>query len=315
MPKIVIVDDAPPVLAGSRAWAALDRGSPVELEYHDTLPGSESRLIERLQGADAAINIRSSSRFTAAVFESCPQLRVLSIWGTGTDNVDLAAARRAGVTVTNTPAVSAVSIAEHALALLFAVARQVPRIDRGTRAGEWARGSFLELRGKTAGVIGLGAVGREFARLASGVGMHVLAWTLHPNPALGVPLVDFDELLAVSDAVSVHVRLSERTKGLIGAAEFARMKRGAILINTARGPIVDEAALMEALRSGHLRGAGLDVFDAEPLPAGHPLTTLDNTVLSPHCAGMTPEALEAGLSLAVSNLFACMEGHPQNVVA
>lgn len=315
MPKVVIVDDAPPVLAGSRAWAALDGLSPVELVYHDTLPGSEERLIERLRGADAVINIRASSKFTAAVFAACPQLRMVSIWGTGTDHVDLEAARRAGVTVTNTPAVSAVSIAEHTLALLFAVARQIPRIDRSTRAGEWARGSFTELRGKTAGIVGLGAVGCEFARLAAGIGMNVVAWTMHPNAALGIPLVSFDELLATSDVVSLHVRLSDRTRGLIGSAEFQRMKRGAILINTARGPIVDEAAMLTALSEGHVRGAGLDVFDTEPLPARHPLTQVDTVVLSPHCAGITPEALEAGLTLAVENLQAWLNGRPRHVVA
>ena len=312
MPKIVVPDDAPPVLAGSRAWSALREQAG--LAYHDTLPGSEARLIERIGDAEVAINIRASSRFTAAVFAACPRLRLLSIWGTGTDHVDLDAAARHGVTVTNTPGVSAVSIAEHALALLFAVARQLPRIDASTRAGEWARGAFVQLQGKTAGIIGLGAVGREFARLAAGIGMNVVAWTIHPNPALGIPLVELDRLLEASDVVSVHLRLSPRTAAFLGARELARMKVGAILLNTARGPIVDEAALIDALASGRLRGAGLDVFDTEPLPAAHPLTALPNVVLSPHCAGITPEALEAGLQLAVDNVRGFLEGTPRNVV-
>ena len=312
MPKIVIPDDAPPVLAGSRAFAAL-RGQP-GLDYHDTLPGSEARLIERIRDADVVINIRSSCKFPAAVFAACPKLRLLSIWGTGTDHVDLAAAARHGVTVTNTPAVSAISIAEHALALLLAVARQIPRIDSSTRAGEWARGAFVQLYGKTAGILGLGAVGREFARLVRGIGMKAIAWTMHPNPALGVPLVELEELLATADVVSLHLRLSAETTGFLDARRLGRMKAGAILLNTARGPIVDEAALVEALRAGRLRGAGLDVFDVEPLPAAHPLTTLPNVVLSPHCAGITPEALEAGLQLAVDNVESFLQGTPRNVV-
>jgi phosphoglycerate dehydrogenase-like enzyme len=313
IPKIVIPDDAPPVLASSRAWAGLD--GRAEVEYHDTLPGPGSSLTDRIREAEVVINIRSSQKFTAEVFAACPRLRLLSIWGTGTDHVDLAAAARHGVTVTNTPGVSAVSIAEHALALLFAVARQAPRIDASTRAGRWERGAFVQLRGKTAGVIGLGAVGREFARLAAGIGMRVVAWTVHPNPVLGVPLVDLDELLRTSDVVSLHLRLSHRTTGFLGAREFGLMKPSAIFLNTARGAIVEEAALLDALRTCRIAGAGLDVFTTEPLPAGHPLAALDNVVLSPHCAGITPEALEAGLQLAVDNVWSFFEGRPANVVA
>jgi len=312
MPKIVIPDDAPPVLASSQAWPEL-RDRP-GVAYHDTLPGSEAGLIERIRDAEVVINIRSSCRFTEAVFTACPRLRLISIWGTGTDNVDLAAAARHGVRVTNTPGVSAISIAEHTLALLFAVARAIPSIDAATRGGRWERGAFVQLHGKTAGVIGLGAVGREFARLARGVGMSVAGWTLHPNPALGIDWLELDELLAVSDVVSMHLRLSDISRGFLGADRIARMKPGAILLNTARGPIVDEAALVDALRSGRLRGAGLDVFDTEPLPAGHPLTALGNVVLSPHCAGITPEALEAGLRMAVDNVHRFLEGRPENVV-
>jgi phosphoglycerate dehydrogenase-like enzyme len=142
----------------------------------------------------------------------------------------------------------------------------------------------------------------------------VQAWTMHPNLALGVPLVELDHLLRTSDVVSLHLRLSDDTRGFLGERELERMKPGGIFINTARGPIVDEAALLGALRSGKLFGAGLDVFETEPLPQGHPLTTLDNTVLSPHCAGITPEVLEAGLRMAVENVWRFLEGHPEHVV-
>jgi D-3-phosphoglycerate dehydrogenase len=274
-----------------------------DLDYHDTLPGTEDRLIERIGEAEAVINIRSSVKFTARVFAACPTVRVLSIWGTGTDHVDLAAAARHGVTVANTPGVSAISIAEHTLTLLLAVARRIPQMDGAMRRGEWPRGQFVQLHGKTCGIVGLGAVGREFARLSTGFGMRTIAWTMHPKPLPGVELVELDELYRTSDVVSLHLRLSDDTRGFLGAREFALMKPSAMLINTARGAIVDEPALVEALSAGRIAGAGLDVFTTEPLPAGHPLSALPNVVMTPHCAGITPEALEAGLRMAVENVW------------
>lgn len=312
MPGISIPDDAPPVLAASAAWPSLaERG---ELDYYDTLPGSEERLIGRIGAAEVVLNIRASSKFTERVFAACPNLRLLSVWGTGTDHVDLAAAARHGVAVANTPGVSAVSIAEHALALLLAVARQIPRVDAATRRGEWARGQSVELFGKTCGIVGLGAIGRQFARLAGGIGMRVIGWTMHPRPVDGVELVELEELYRTSDAVSLHLRLSRDTEGFLGARQLALMKKSTILINTARGAIVDESALVEALLAGRIAGAGLDVFGTEPIPAGHPLAALPNVVLTPHCAGITPEALEAGLRMAVENIREFLAGRPRNVV-
>jgi D-3-phosphoglycerate dehydrogenase len=310
--RISIPDDAPPVLASSRAWVGL--ASKNEIDYHDTLPGAEDRLIERIGAAEAVLNIRSSSKFGSRVFDACPLLRLLSVWGTGTDHVDLAAATQHGVTVTNTPAVSAISIAEHALALLLAVARQIPQMDAATRRGEWARGQSLELRGKTCGIIGLGAIGRQFAQLAAAIGMRVIAWTMHPKPLPGVEMVELDELYRSSDVVSVHLRLSPETTGFVGTAQFALMRKTAILINTARGAIVDEQSMIDALVEGRIRGAGLDVFNTEPLPQGHPLTELSNVVMTPHCAGITPEALEAGLQMAVDNIGAFLNGRAEHVV-
>jgi len=301
MVRIAIPDDSPPVLASSAAWEALQ--GRAELAYYDTLPGSEDGLIERIADADAALNIRASSKFTGRVFAASPRLRVLSVWGTGTDHVDLEAARARGIAVPTTPGVAATSVAEHALALLFAAARRIPLLDASTRRGEWARGQSVELHRKTCGVIGLGAIGREFARLAQGIGMRVIGWTMHPGPVPGVELVPLDELYRASDVVSLHLRLSPETTGFLGTREFALMKPGAIFVNTARGPIVDEAALLAALSNGRLRAAGLDVFQEEPLPAGHPLASLANVVVTPHCAGITPEALAAGLRMAVENIW------------
>jgi len=312
MLSLVIPDDYPAVMAASKAYRELTAANPVA--YYDSLPGAEETLIERIVDFEVVINIRSSSKFTEHVFASCPKLKLLSLWGTGTDNVDLAAASRHGVTVTNTPGVAAVSIAEHSLMLTLAVARKIIGLHNRTVAGEWAKGQSIQLHGKTLGIIGLGAIGRQFARLGQGIGMKVVAWTMHPNPALGFDLVELEDLLRTSDVISVHLRQSPQTLGFLGREQLAMMKPGAILINTARGPIVEEAALIEALQSGHLAGAGLDVFDMEPLPKGHPLTQCETAVLTPHCAGVTPEVLEAGLALSIENVFSFLSGTAANVV-
>ncbi len=312
MPHIVIPDDFPAVMGASAAYRALLEKTPVS--YYDTLPGSEEALIERIRDAEAVINIRSSCKFTPRVFDACPKLKVLSLWGTGTDNVDLASAAAHGVTVTNTPGVAAPSIAEHCLMLTLAVARRIIPVHAGVVAGQWPRGQSVQLQGKTLGIIGLGAIGRQFAKLGQGIGMKVIAWTMHPNPALGFELVELDRLLRTSDVVSLHLRQSDQTLGFVGAAQFAMMKPGAIFVNTARGPIVDEKALTAALAERRIAGAGLDVFESEPLPAAHPLTLLDNVVLTPHCAGITPEVLEAGLALSIDNLWSYYAGDPRNVV-
>jgi D-3-phosphoglycerate dehydrogenase len=312
MSTIVIPDDYPVVMAASDAYRKLTATTPVA--YYDTLPGTEDVLIDRIRDFETVINIRSSSKFTASVFDACPRMKLLSIWGTGTDNIDLAAAKRRGVTVVNTPGVSAVSIAEHALMLMLAVARRVVTVHNGVVAGEWPRGQSVQLQGKTAGIIGLGAIGRQFARLAQGIGMRVIAWTMHPNPVLGFELVELEELLRSSDVISLHLRLSEKTAGFLGRAQFEMMKPSAIFINTARGPIVDEPELIDVLQTRRIAGAGLDVFDIEPLPGGHRFTKLENVVLTSHCAGITPEVLEAGLALAIENVKSYFSGAPRNVV-
>ena len=311
MARIVIPDDAPPVIASSAAYAVFRQRHDVE--YFDSLPGSEERLIERIARHEICVNIRSSCRFTQAVMAACLQLRLISIWGTGTDNIDLEEARRRGITVTNTPGVAAPSIAEHTLALLFAVARKIPQLDAEVRRGAWPRGSMVQLTGKTVGVIGLGFIGQRFARLAQGIGMRVIAWTMHPRD-LGFEMVPLETLLRESDVVSLHLRLSPDTHHFLDAARLAMMKPSAILVNTARGAIVDEAALAEALANSRLAGAGLDVFGVEPLPSGHAFTALPNVVLSPHCAGITPEVLEAGLALSLDNVESWLAGSPSNVV-
>ena len=312
MSATVIPDDYPVVMATSAAYRRFTANSAVT--YYDSLPNSEDALIDRIRDFEVVINVRSSTKFTERVFASCRRMKLLSIWGTGTDNIDLLAAQRHGVTVTNTPAVAAVSIAEHSLMLTLAVARRAVALHQQVVGGQWPRGQMVQLRGKTLGIIGLGAIGREFARLGEAIGMNVLTWTMHPDPARGFRHVELETLLRDSDVVSLHLRLSPETTGFVGEREFGMMKQSAIFINTARGPIVREAALMEALKSRRIAGAGLDVFDIEPLPADHPLTQLDNVVLTPHCAGVTPEVLEAGLALALDNVLSFLNGTPRNAV-
>ncbi len=316
-PTVVVPDDYPPVLGPSAAFKTLMAGADVT--HHDSLPASTQVLLERIAGAEAVLNIRSSIDFGEEVFAACPELRVLSLWGTGTDHVDLSAAREHGVVVTNTPGVSAVAMAEHALALMLAVARDIPRIDSKTRKGAWPRGFVTQLHGKTLGVVGLGAIGLQTARIAMGIGMRVIAWTRTPEEKplaeLRIELVELDDLYRQSDVVSLHVRLTAETTGMVGPQQLAAMKPTAILVNTARGAVVDEAALVEALRGETIRGAGLDVFEQEPMPENHPLASLPNVVLTPHSGGVTAEALETGLRLAVDNVFAAMRGKPMNRVA
>ena len=309
-PVIHIPDDCPAVMGPSAAYAAL--GQHAELRHWDTLPGPS--LAERIGEARIIINIRSSSRFTEEVFAACPELKLLSLWGTGTDNVDLAAAARRGVTVTNTPGVAAVAIAEHCLMLMLAVARRIVDVDARVRGGEWPRGQVTQLHGKTLGVVGLGAIGRQLAHLGRAIGMNVITWTMHPKPELGFEHVDLEDLYRRSDVVSLHLRLSDRTAGMFGNPEFAMLKPSAIFINTARGGLVDEPALLEALVSGRIAGAGLDVFAIEPLPANSILKSLPNVVLTPHAAGVTPEVVEAGLQLAIDNVMNWLAGTPTNVV-
>lgn len=316
-PTVVVPDDYPPVLGPSAAFKTLMAGANVT--HHDSLPASTQVLLERIADAEAVLNIRSSIEFGEDVFAACPKLRALSLWGTGTDHVDLSAAKKHGVIVTNTPGVSAVAMAEHALTLMLAVARDIPRIDAKTRKGAWPRGFVTQLHGKTLGVVGLGAIGIQTARIAKGIGMRVIAWTRTPGEKplaeLGIELVELADVYRQSDVVSLHVRLTPETTGMVGRQELASMKSTAILVNTARGPVVDEAALVEALRHETIAGAGLDVFDQEPLPEGHPLGDVSNVVLTPHSGGVTAEALETGLRMAVDNVFAVLRGKPMNRVA
>jgi D-3-phosphoglycerate dehydrogenase len=315
-PRIVIPDDYPPVMGPSNAFKMLKFRADVG--YHDTLPPTPAVLLERIGDAEHVISIRSSVGYPAEVLEALPNVKLISIWGTGTDHIDLESASRLGITVVNTPGVSAIAMAEHALALMLAVARDIPRIDAKTKRGAWPRGFVKQLHGKTLGIIGLGAIGQQFARIARGIGMRVIAWTRHANiltaQELDLEFVPLDDLYKRADVVSVHVRLTPDTVKFVGAREFGLMKSSAIFINTARGGVVDEQALIQALESGKIAGAGLDVFETEPLPENAPITRVTNAVLTPHSGGIAQEALDAGIQLAINNIFDFINGDPQNVV-
>lgn len=310
--RIVVPDDAPSVLAGTPAHRRLEELG--ELELHTTEATGEA-LLARMRGAPVIVNIRGRTRFPREVLAALPGLRLVSMWGTGTDHVDLKAADELGVTIMNTPGVSALAVAEGALALLLAAARKIPELDAATKAGQWPRGMVTQLHGKTLGILGTGAIGAQMARLGRGIGMRVIAWSPRPKPELaeevGLRYVGKEELLRAADVVSIHVRLTPETTGLIGREELALMKSTALLINTARGACVDEAALVAALREGTIAGAGLDVFETEPIPAGHPLLTAPNVVMTPHSAGVTPDALLAGLALTVENVADFLAGQAQ----
>ena len=316
-PLIVVPDDFPSVFEGTPAHERARRLGEVRV-FTARGADDEAELIRRNDRARVAINIRAHARFTEAVFAACKSLELVSIWGTGTDNVDLDAAGRHGVTVCNTPGVNARAVAEHALALMLATARRIPRIDREMREGRWPRELLTQLLGKTLGVFGVGTIGARLVELGRAVGMTVLAWSLQGDTArvtaLGARPAGKEEILREADVISLHLRLIPETRGFLGRKEFALMKRSAILINTARGALVEREALLEALTEGRIAGAGLDVFHDEPLRPGDPLLRLDNVVLSPHNAGQTPEVIRDGLLRAVQNVENYLAGRPTDVV-
>ena len=314
---IVVPDDNPPVIAGAPALERLRRLG--EVRVYDSDATDPNVLADRLRNADVAVNIRGRTRFTAEVLAGCPRLRLISIWGTGTDNVDLAAAVARGITVTNTPGANAVAVAEHTLALMLAVVKQLALADEAMRQGGWPRNLVPQLRGKHLGIIGTGLIGREVAGMGRGIGLIVVAWTFHPDAALAARLgfryVELDELLRTSDVLTIHLRATPDAHHFLNRERLALLKPGAVLVNTARGSLVDEAALVECLREKRLAGAGLDVFENEPLPSGHPLTALPNVLLTPHAGGMTPEVIQTGLAMAVENIENFLKGTPTYVVA
>ncbi|QJA05403.1 phosphoglycerate dehydrogenase [Thermosulfurimonas marina] len=265
------------------------------LEVEERVGLSPEELKEAIREADGII-IRSGTKLTAEIIEAAERLKVIARAGTGLDNVDLEAASRRGIVVMNCPGGNTNSAAEHTLALMFAMARNVPQAMASLKAGRWERKKFLgrELMGKTLGIIGLGRIGSVVAERAQGLKMKVIAYDPYVTPEraseMGVELVSLDELYARSDIITVHVPLMKETYHLLNAESFAKMKDGVLVINCARGGIVDERALYEAMKSGKVAGAALDVFEKEPPDPDHPLFSLENFVCTPHLGASTLEA-------------------------
>ncbi|MBV9323544.1 MAG: hypothetical protein JO352_07165 [Chloroflexi bacterium] len=316
---IVVPDDYPPTYASLEQVDLRRLGAYGTVRLHTTRAADRAELFDRLGSASVAINVRAYTLFDDELLERARQLKLISILGTGTDNVDLAAAKRRGVTVTNTPGVGAPSVAELTIGLMLATVRGIPLSDKRVREGKWQHVEGPELEGKTLGLLGLGTIGGRVARMGRGLGMRVIAWSVTQDPQraarLGVELVERDEVFRQADVVSVHLRNTPEMRGLVGARELALMRPAAYLINTARGALVDAEALASAVRDGRLAGAGLDVFTEEPLPPQrNPFLGLGNVVLTPHVGAVTREANARSRAMPVDNIIAFLEGRPQNVV-
>jgi phosphoglycerate dehydrogenase-like enzyme len=286
-----------------------------ELDWFDGAPETYELWVERLDAAEAVLLLWG---MPAGVLRACPSVEAVSFVGTGVESyVDMDEARACGVAVCNVPVYGANAVAEHALALAFAAARGVASGDAAVRRGEWAQTRGFELRGRRLGVLGAGSIGARMIELGRALGMDVVCWTRTRSPArereLGVPLVELDELFRSSHVVSIHLAHRPETEGLVDARLIGLMRADAILVNTARGAIVDETALAGALGEGRIFGAAVDVFSREPPPPDHPLVRCSRAVLTPHLGFFTAEASATLLRTAVENLLAFARGEPQNV--
>lgn len=279
------------------------------------MPGKidEASLIDALQRTRAAaVLLRGSPPFTAQVMAAAPDLKIIAKHGAGVDSVDIAAATRHGIAVMVAGGANADAVAEHALALMLALCRDLPRFDRETRAGQWRNlDQFTrDFRTRTVGIVGYGQIGERTAKLAQACGAAVVVYT---RSAIALPEgmvleTDLDRLLESVDILSLHCPLTEKTRGMIGEAQFARMRPGALLINTARGPVVDEPALVAALQSGHLAGAGLDTYAVEPPDPANPLFALPQVIVTPHIAAATTDAMVRMGTIAANNINSWLRG-------
>src|SRR5262245_54913935 len=294
-PMRAVFVDANETLAKTAERIVRLNGLDLRINRQPTITPPEIPTVLR----DAEIAIIDHTALPAIVARQCEGLRHVVFLGSGARSyMNPEELQLIGISVHTIKGYGDTAVAECAIGLMWAAAKGFARMDREMRAGHWLRTDGLQLSNKTLGIVGFGGIAAEVARLASGIGMRILAWNRNPKTYPGVEFVSLEDLLSASDVVSVHLLLTDETRGMISRDRIAQMKRGAILINTARGAIVDEAAMIEALTSGHLSHAGLDVFQTEPLPAGHPLTKLDNVTLSAHSAFRTREASDNLLTAA-----------------
>lgn len=315
-PLAVVPHDHPLQMAGSAHLGRLEERT--HLQLHSDPVTTVDEQLRRAHGAEIIINSRGALTWPGEVLRQLPELKMITTCSIGIDSIDVAAARELGIVVSNVPGRTAKVVAEHALALLLAAARRLSFMTAELRNGRWSGVKNSTLQDKRLGVIGTGAIGGEMIRLGRAIGMQVQAWTFHPSAEraaqLDVNFVELDELLSTSDAISIHCKLTEDSRHLIGRRELSLLRPGSFLINTARGAVVDTAALIEALDSGHLGGAGLDVYDIEPLPSDAPILACEHVVLTPHNADQSPEGMELLNGGAVDNVLAFLDGKPQNQV-
>jgi D-3-phosphoglycerate dehydrogenase / 2-oxoglutarate reductase len=314
-PHVVIPDDTASRYAGNPD-ELLRLRAVAEVTIHGDRP-TPAALAERIRDADIVLSFRPAfTRFPREVLQSAPRLRFICIAGAGVEDVDVAYASSRGIAVGNVVG-NKRALAEHCLALLFAVARRIAEQDRAIRRGVWQPLQGIELGGKTLGIVGLSAIAREFAPLARALGMEVLSWSRDNSPeraaAVGATAAPLEDVLGRADVVSLHLRLFPELQGFLSRERIAQMKHGAILLNTARGELIDEAALVEALRTRRLSGAGLDVFTQVPLPAGHPLLAQDNVVMTPSSAWNTVDAAQRNLRRSIDNVLAFLQGEPASI--
>jgi phosphoglycerate dehydrogenase-like enzyme len=314
---VVVPDDINGAYATFDGLAALE--AVAEVIIHNTRPRDEAELAERVRPADAILSFRPAfTRFPAEVIRAAAKLKLICISGTGVEDVDVAEATRRGIAVANVVGSANRAVAELCVALMFACARQLPIQDRSVRSGEWKSAAGIELGGKTLGIVGLSGIAGELIPMARGLGMSVVSWSRNNDPErarkAGATAMSLEEVLERADVLSLHLRLNAETRNFLDAARIGRMKRGAILVNTARGGLVDEAALVQALRSGPLYGAGLDVFALEPVPPGSPLLALDNVVMTPVSGWNTRDASRRMIAASIENVVAFIKGRPQNIV-
>jgi phosphoglycerate dehydrogenase-like enzyme len=311
---MAVLDDWEHAAATAADWSALP---DVDVTIFTDHLADRAALVDRLRPFDIVLLMRERTPVSAELLAGLPGLRLLVTTGMRNRAVDIAAARARGVLVCGTDGLQWAA-PELTWALIMALCRQVPKADASMRAGRWEPTVGLDLHGSTLGLLGLGRLGGQVAAVARAFAMDLVAWSPHLTEeraaAHGARLVGRRELFAVSDIVSVHMILADSTRGLVGAAELAAMKPTAYLVNTSRGPIVDQAALVRALREGRIAGAGLDVYDEEPLPADHPLRTVQRTVLTPHLGYVTRATFTSFYGQAVEDVRAYVDGSPIRVL-
>lgn len=315
--RLAILDDYQDVAHGFADWSSLEADGVKVTSYREPF-ASQDGLVSALAGVTIIIAMRERTAFPREVLEKLPALQLLVTTGMANASIDVEAAAELGLTVCGTPG-SPTAAPELTWALLLALARNIPAEDASLRSGAWQNTVGFELAGKTLGVVGLGKIGRRIAAYGQAFGMEVVAWsqnlTDEAAAGAGVRKVSKEELFRTSDVATLHLRLSPRSEGIVGEPELRLLGPDGVLVNTARGPLVDQDALVRALSEGWIAGAAVDVFDHEPLPAGHPLLSAPNTVLSPHLGYVTRESYREFYGGALENVKAWLAGSPVRVIS